>query len=242
MPHRPTPTPLSASYLCEETAFILETSMASVPTFYEMRSTRGRRRRQRGNVMVIVLLALTGLAALGGITALAATGSSRAAGAGRFKQIALYAAESGAASGIDYLRRMSAQGVAWNAFVSSNNFAPVSPADIVGNGIQPGDAGNPFSEDSQAWYEVVILNNESDPGLATAEDRDNRLILRATGHGPDGALAQIEWEVRSNFSPGAGAHCPAYGQRGLAEDGAGRNDCLLTIDFTQTATFTPGGP
>jgi hypothetical protein len=67
------------------------------------------------------------------------------------------------------------------------------------------------------------------------------VIVRATGHGPNGATAQVEWEVKSNFTGGTVAHCPSYGQRGLAEDGAGRNDCLSVIDSTVFETYTPGG-
>jgi hypothetical protein len=198
-------------------------------------------RGQQGNVMVICLVALVGLAALGGITALATTGATRSAGQQRFKQIALYAAESGGASAIDFLRRASAQAVPWGDYVSPSNDDPQSPSDIYGNGARPGEADNPFGEDEQAWYEVEILNNESDPGFVAGRDDDARLVLRATGHGPDGTVAQVEWEIHSNFST-TSPHCPGYGQRGIAEDGAGRNDCLDTIDASQTATFTPGGP
>ena len=34
--------------------------------------------------------------------------------------------------------------------------------------------------------------------------------------------------------------CPAYGQRGVAEDGAGRNDCVGDINDTDVATYRPG--
>lgn len=200
------------------------------------------RAHQRGTVMLVVLLALAGLVALGGITALAVTGSARASTHARFKAIAMYAAESGASAAIDFLRKQSAQGVAWSTFVTAHNGSPFAPTGIVGNDVAPGDTGNPFSEDEQAWYDVILLNNPTDPGFAAGEDQDHRIVIRATGYGPDGATAQIEWEVKSNFAAGSSSHCPAYGQRGLAEDGAGRNDCLLTIDSSQTANYTPGGP
>lgn len=200
-----------------------------------------RLKRQRGNVMLLLLLALAGLGALGGITVIATRGSMSAAGHDRFKTIAIYAAESGAASGVDYLRQQNAQGVSWSALVSPNNDTPISPTDAVGNGIPNGDAGNPFSSDTQAWFEFEILNNDSDPGFANGEDLDGRLIIRSTGHGPDGTTARVEWEVRNNNTGSGGQHCPTYGQRGLAEDGAGRNDCLSTIDSTVMESFTPGG-
>jgi hypothetical protein len=196
---------------------------------------------QRGNVMLLVLLALVGLAAVGGITALSVTRSGHAASHDRFKAIALYAAESGAASAMDFLRRSSVEGTSWSTFVTSNNSAPLSPTGIAGNMIAPGEIGNPFSDDEQAWYEVALLNNPSDPQLAAGEDGDHRLIIRSTGHGPDGAVARIEWEIQGNFTGAPAPHCPAYGQRGMAEDDAGRNDCLTQIDASQTATYSPGG-
>ncbi|MCA9679299.1 MAG: hypothetical protein H6708_31405 [Kofleriaceae bacterium] len=199
------------------------------------------RNRQRGNAMVLMLLALSGLAALGGLTALSVRGGLDAAGHDRFKAVALYAAESGAAAAIDFVRQQAVQGTQLSDLVEPDNVDPQRPAGIVGNEIGPGDVGNPLSPDMQAWYEVEILNNPTDTGLAAGDDTDGRIVIRSTGHGPDGAVAQVEWEVRSNFSGGTASHCPGYGQRGLAEDGAGRNDCLTTIDATDTATYTPGG-
>jgi hypothetical protein len=196
---------------------------------------------QRGNVMLVVLLALVGLAAIGGITALSVTRGGHATTHARFKSIALYAAESGAAAAMDFLRHANALGTSWSTFVTSSNDSPLSPTGIVGNMVAPGEDGNPFSEDEQAWYEVTLLNDASDPQYAAGEDADHRLIIRATGHGPDGAVARIEWEIQSNVTGAAAPHCPAYGQRGMAEDDAGRNDCLLQIDSTQTGTYSPGG-
>lgn len=204
-------------------------------------STTRRVPRERGNVMVIVLVALVGLAGLGGITALSARGGTAAAGHDRFKAIALYAAESGAAATVDWLRRQTGQGIPWETYLSPDNTAVQSPVDIPGNGARPGEADNLFSADLQAWFEIELLNNPGDPGLATGEDRDGRVIIRATGHGPDGTRAQVEWEVRSNFAGGSVAHCPGYAQRGLAEDNAGRNDCLAVINAGVTATYNPGG-
>lgn len=191
--------------------------------------------------MLLLLLALAGLGALGGITVIATRGSMGAAGHARYKTIALYAAESGAAVGVDYVRRQTNEGVTWSALVSPSNGNPISPSDAVGNGARIGEPGNPFSVDTQAWYEIEILNNETDPGFLDGEDRDNRLIIRSTGHGPDGTTARVDWEIRNNNTGSGGQHCPTYGQRGLAEDGAGRNDCLSTIDATIMESFTPGG-
>lgn len=206
-----------------------------------MTSPAGARQgSERGNVLLLLLVALTGLAALGGITIVSTRGGLDAAGHDRFKTIALYAAESGAAAGMDYLRRQSANGVQWSALVSPGNDPPLVPGDATGNGARPGEDGNPFGVDLQAWFELEIVNNTSDPGFAAGDDLDHRLVLRVTGHGPDGAVARVEWEVRNN-AVGVLAHCPAYGQRGLAEDGAGRNDCLTTINAGVVQTYTPGG-
>jgi hypothetical protein len=93
----------------------------------------------------------------------------------------------------------------------------------------------------QGWYSVEILNNPSDPRLAAGEDSDARVILRATGRGPNGAIAIVELEVSGAGATGIGRPCPGYGQKGLAEDGAGRNDCLGTVNISDTATLRPGG-
>lgn len=201
-----------------------------------------RTQAERGNAMLLVLLAMSGLAALGGMTALSVRGGLDAAGTDRFKAIALYAAESGAAAGIDFLRKQSGAGTDWSIYVEPYNDDPQRPSGIEGNELLPGEAGTMFGADMQAWYEVEILNNPTDVDFALGNDTDDRLIIRSTGHGPNGATAQIEWEVRSNFAGASLAHCPAYSQRGLSEDGTGRNDCLVNVDSTDTATYTPGGP
>jgi hypothetical protein len=203
------------------------------------------RPHQRGNVMLVLLLAIGGLGLLGGITIVATRGGLAAAGHDRFKTVALYAAESGAAAGVDYLRRQSIAGVAWSELVSPSNETPLSPEDALGNGVRPGDDGNPFDASMGAWYEIEILNDPSDAGFVAGDDRNGRVIVRATGHGPDGSVARVEWDVRANGETAAASaspHCAGYGQRGLAEDNAGRNDCLTEIDHTVVETYTPGGP
>ncbi len=205
-----------------------------------MRRNAREQAHERGNAMLLVLLAMSGLAALGGMSALAVRGGLDAAGHDRFKAIALYAAESGAAAAVDFVRKEQAAGRTLSDLVEPYNYDPQPPTGIAGNGALPDDDDNPFSTDLQAWYEVVILNNATDTGLAAGDDTDARFVVRATGHGPNGAVAMVEWDVRANFTGSTMAHCPSYGQRGLAEDGAGRNDCLTTIDSTATATYTPG--
>lgn len=190
--------------------------------------------------MIVAMLALVALISLGTLTALAVQSSSATSGHDRFKAISLYAAESGAAAGMDWLRQNVDLADGWTAFVSPNNATPQSPTDIPGNGIQPGQAGNLFSDDMLAWYEVTILNNIGDANFATGTDSDIRVILQVTGHGPNGATSQIELDVDGSGLPGIERPCPVYGQKGMAEDGAGRNDCLTAIESTDVATFRPG--
>lgn len=197
-------------------------------------------RRQRGSALVVCLIVLTGLITLGGLTVLAVQGGLSAAGHERHRSTALYAAESGAAAAMDYLRRNVDTTTKWSALVEPGNVAPQVPADIVGNGAPPGDARNLFGPDIRAWYEVELLNNLDDDGYAAGDDNDGRVIIRSTGHGPNGTVAQVEWQVGVQVTGAGGRPCPGYGQKGLAEDGAGRNDCLTNIVATDVATYSPG--
>lgn len=202
--------------------------------------------RERGNALLVALIALTGLVTLAGITVLSVQGGLATSSADRFNAIALYAAESGAAAGMDYLRKnLSFSGGfgTWpQAFVSPSNSAPPQLPDIPGNNKLPGDPANLFSSSQQAWYTVELLNNRSDPAYATGQDQDGDLIIRSTGHGPDGATAQVEWEINGNRGLSVSTPCPSYGQKDMAENGAGANDCLSTVNATSTATYRPGGP
>jgi len=203
--------------------------------------------RQRGNALLVALIALTGLISLAGLTAMSVQGGLASSGSDRFKTIALYAAESGAASTMDFLRKNivfePAKGGHWpNTYVSANNASPPILLEIPGNQKLPGDPSNLLSPSMNAWFEVELLNDREDLGFPTGEEKNGRIIIRSTGHGPDGATAVVEWDVSAAGANAFAKPCPSYGQKGMAEDGAGRNDCLSTIDSTQTATFTPGGP
>lgn len=189
--------------------------------------------------MVVATLVLTGLVTLGGLTVLSVQGGVGAAGHARHKSTALYAAESGAAAAMDFLRS-NVTGGGWDAYVQPSNVNPLRPTQIVGNEAAPGEAGNLFAADVNAWYEVEILNNVDDGGFIAGDDDDKRVIIRSTGHGPNGAVARVEWEVGVSSVRG-NRPCPSYGQKGMSEDGTGRNDCLTTIVSTDVATYTPGG-
>ena len=201
---------------------------------------------ERGNAMLVALIALTGLVSLASLTAMSVQGGLASSSSDRFRAIALYAAESGAAAGMDYLRKqlvITGGTGAWPAsFVSASNASPPRPADVPGNDKPPGDPANLLRPELGAWYSVELLNNRADPGFATGVDQDGDLILRVTGHGPDGTTAQIEVEIDGNKLQSAATPCPSYGQKDLAENGAGANDCLGTISPSSTASFHPGGP
>ena len=66
--------------------------------------TRRALRSQRGNALMISMIVLTGLAALGNLTVVTVQGGSTAAAADRFHTIAMYAAESGGAATMEFLR------------------------------------------------------------------------------------------------------------------------------------------
>jgi hypothetical protein len=190
--------------------------------------------------MVIALIALTGLITLGSLTVLSVQGGLASSGHDRFQAIALYAAESGAAAAVDYLRKNYDGAAKWDAYVSDGNVDPPHPPGIPGNQRAPGDSQNLFSTGMQSWYDVAILNNPDDAMFATGGDDDGRVIIRSTGYGPNGTVAVVEWEVKAPATVPIGRPCPSYGQRGMAEDGAGRNDCLSNVASGDTATYRPG--
>lgn len=202
------------------------------------RCARPPRQRERGNSIVLALVILSALGLLASLTVLSVRGGIQTTGNDRFHAIAQYAAESGGAVAMDYLRANLDPTTGWRAFVSAGNATPPVPAAIPGNDVASGTAGNPFSDDLRASYKVEIYNNRSDPGFATGYDDDKRVILRSTGYGPDGAAVIVEWEIKSSLAT-TQRPCPTYGQKGESEDNSGRNDCLGAIDTTQRATFTP---
>jgi len=190
--------------------------------------------------MVITMVILVGLLGLGSLAMLSVQGGINAAAHGRFTGMALCAAESGAAVAMDYLRNNIDTAAKWGAFVSAGNEDPPRPAGIPGNEILPGHAGNLFSDGMRSWYAVEVLNNPDDPLFAIGGDGDAQVILRVTGHGPDGTVAQVELAVQANDLTNLGRPCPGYAQRGMGEDGAGRNDCLIAVDTGVVATYRPG--
>jgi hypothetical protein len=190
---------------------------------------------------MISMIVLTGLAALGNLTIVTVQGGTTAAAADRFHTIAMYAAESGGAAAMEFLRTNVNSGTRFTAYVVASNTNPKSPAEISGNNLASGATGNLFSPSLKASFSVQLLNNRDDPGFATGSDEDAKLIIRSTGYGPNGASATLEWQIQAGGLSALGRPCPGYGQKGLAEDGSGRNDCMGAVTSTDTATYRPGG-
>ena len=171
------------------------------------------RDRQRGNSLLLALIVLSALATLGSLTVVSVQSSLKTSTNGRSQDIALYAAESGAAVAMDMLRAPGAYDLdtgpnrkGWSQFVVPNDLGvvPLTTAQMASNGALPGTPNNQFSNDLKAWYSVEIHNNRNDPGFgsgAGTNDQDGILIIRSTGHGPQGSLAIVEWEVQRVGDP-----------------------------------------
>jgi hypothetical protein len=168
---------------------------------------------QRGNTLLLALIVLSALATLGSLTVVSVQSNLKTSTNDRAQTIAMYAAESGAALAMDFLRSPGQfnASTGWSAYVLPFNPTPpyddpfvLTSAQIPSVGVPPGP-GNPLSPDQNAWYEVKLLNNRDDPGYhppvpgftppASNTDQDGRLIIRAIGHGPQGSLAVIEYDV-----------------------------------------------
>jgi len=155
--------------------------------------------------MVVMLIVLVALGTIAGLTVVSVQGGAAAANAQRFSSMALYAAESGAAAAMQFLKANVHRPAPpspvtdqyFSALVEPDNVSPQSPQGIPGNNVQPGTPGNLLSDDQQGWYEVTLLNNPGDPGLAAGNDTDGIIIIQVTGHGPNGAVKKLVWEVRS---------------------------------------------
>jgi hypothetical protein len=187
------------------------------------------------------MIVLTALGTLGVLTTITVRGGLQTTASDRFHQIAVYAAESGGAVAMSFLRATVNAATKWSDVVDpSTPAAPVAhvPVGLLGNLALPGEPGNPFTSTLGASYSVEILNNRGDPGYALGDDTDARVIIRSTGHGPDGATSIIEWEVTMEATTSS-TPCRVYAMENQSEDNSGNNRCIGTIDTSQTATFTP---
>jgi Tfp pilus assembly protein PilX len=162
-----------------------------------MTRPRPRRNRERGNSLLLALIVMSSLATLGSLTVVSVQSSLKSSTNERSQTIAMYAAESGAAATIHYLRTHFDDNNAWNALVNVNNVPTVLAApELNSSGALPGTSDNPFSLDQNAWFSVELINNLEDPDVAAGNDTDAQIIIRSTGHGPQGSVAIVEWEVR----------------------------------------------
>jgi Tfp pilus assembly protein PilX len=152
-----------------------------------MSPPRPPRDRQRGNSLLLALIVMSSLATLGALTVVSVQSSLKASTNDRAQAIAMYAAESGGAAAMDFLRANRASD--WTPYFTA--------LPCPGNNVQPGAAGNAFSADQNAWYSVQLFNNRNeDTGGPPGSDVDKQVIIRATGHGPQGSVAIVEWEVK----------------------------------------------
>jgi len=223
------------------------------------------RQGQRGSVTVVTMVVMVSLITLGGMSLIAVKNSVTTAADARFANIALYAAESGVAVGVDFLRAKYAFGAGasggWNQWVVPLNdpsqlMYPDPDNDsihggIAGNRAKPGQVGpnpggsqpNPNLLDPtlNAWYEVAILNNTGDPEFAAGNDRDGRIKLLITGHGPNGARSVIQVELAPGHPPidPNAAQCPGYSQKNQTASGSGANSCLVLTTLNRGNDIDP---
>jgi hypothetical protein len=169
-----------------------------------MSRSRPSRDRQRGNSLLLALIVLSSLAALGSLTVVSVQSSLKASTNERSQAIAMYAAESGGAMAIEFLRTNYDPVNFWSNFVSPNN-TPTIPLGLPSSGAAPGAVDNPFTIDQNASFTVEVFNNRDDPRYADVfpNDSDGQVVLRVTGRGPQGSVAILEWELRRYEAPGA---------------------------------------
>jgi hypothetical protein len=204
-------------------------------------SRKPARDRQKGAALAITLIAITALLGLGALTVMSVQSDITSSGTSRFSQSALYAAESGASAGMDFLRTNGSVTNLFTAWVSPGNANPPKPTAIVGNTIMPGLAGNPFDPAGQVWYEVSILNNIEDAGFATGVDNDGTVTLHSVGHGPDGTTSVVEMTVQNTNI--LATFCEReYAQRNVTSRNDANAACSARVTLAPGVglrTFTP---
>jgi Tfp pilus assembly protein PilX len=172
-----------------------------------MRPPRPPRDPERGNSLLLALIVLSALATLGSLTVVSMQSSIQMSTNDRAETIALYAAESGAAVAMDFLRRnfdasgaFSTLATSWSTYCAPNNGPLVVMSTYIpSSDAPPGDPKNLFDRDQNAWFHIDMLNNRDDQGFPTNTgtcDTDGILIIRSIGHGPQGSMAIVEWEVQ----------------------------------------------
>jgi hypothetical protein len=142
--------------------------------------------------MVVMLIVLVGLGTIAGLTVISMQSSQATTSNTQFNA-------SGAVAAIDFLRKNTQPTPAFlGAFVRANNVNVLPEAGIPGNDIPSGGVGNLLSLDRRSSYTVLIFNNRADTGLGPGQDTDGIVVLHVTGRGPNGAIAELEWEVKTD--------------------------------------------
>src|ERR1041384_3967480 len=186
-----------------------------------MRPPRPPRDPQRGNSLLLALIVMSALATLGSLTVVSMQSSIQLSTNDRAQAIAMYAAAGGAAVTMVALRNLFSTAAtpgwtAWSSYVTPRNLPPfpdITPL-VPSSGAQPGNASNLLDRDQNAWSEIQLLNNRDDPSFGTGagtNETDGIVIIRSTGHGPQGSLAIVEWTVqRVGFWASAAGTAPAF--------------------------------
>jgi hypothetical protein len=178
-----------------------------------MVTKRPPRDRQRGNSLVLALIVMSALATLGSLTVVSVQSSLKASTNDRSQAIALYAAESGAAYTMDFLK--ANWNVDWKTYFTVANIPFTPDPRFPANQARPNPADIPFTRDQNSWFDIQIFNNRDDIGFNINPpdnlDNDKQVIIRATGHGPQESVAVVEWEVKLINVATAGAPAPLPG-------------------------------
>ena len=80
-----------------------------------------RRKPERGNTLVLSTIVMSALGTLAVLTVVNVQGGMQSNSTDRFHQIAVYAAESGGAAGMEYLRANMDATTGWASLISASN-------------------------------------------------------------------------------------------------------------------------
>jgi Tfp pilus assembly protein PilX len=186
---------------------------------------RHPRQGERGAALIVALIAVVALLGIGMVTMLSVRSDTSASGSDRFQQVAVYAAESGAYAGVDFLRsNCKTDGTFFSQFLGT------SPTGITGNNVAAGASGNPFSSMPSTYYQVTIKNNATEASATV--DTDGMVILHSVGYGPNNTQAVVELEVSS--PPCIATTCATgdFAQRGNSSLGDSRPAVCTSTTIT----------
>jgi hypothetical protein len=132
-----------------------------------------RDQRQRGGVMIMVMVILAALLAGGAVALYVQTGSTRATGLTRFSRSALFCAEAGL---------NATRAVIINNYTSWNDVLDpdvTNPTWYGTSGIE-GDAGDGDPNDPDADWRVTIFDNDDEfPNPDPERDNDLKIFVRS---------------------------------------------------------------